>query len=569
MQQLGTYSLVRRLAAGGMAEVWIARRSAMGGASKTVAIKLLAAHLAENPVYRRMFVDEARLSMMLTHSNLVQVFDVGEHAGRSYLVMEWVDGLDLARLGSALRDAGEVLPIHVIAHVIGEVLRGLAYVHELGATNTTIVHRDISPHNVLVSVSGEVKISDFGVARLASEETSGLHVRGKLRYMPPEQVRGDSKEATIDLFAVGALLQELLDGVRFRAGLERDALFGMVLTGEVPPLRRADVPAELLELRDRLLAPDRHLRIQSAREALALLRRWPGYRNTSDELAELARRFVGVAAPRSGLEVECSDEELEVRDEPTVVEGHTRPSTSDLATRTLQATDEKGSDTTPALGTKSLPIRRAPRFLRWGAVAACAVIGMLLGLGGVHVDEDGRDLADSLLAELVAQDGEIEPLVLDEGEQSVDTEAPMAGPSSQSPASDLASQPPASEPSAPALVVAAPPPQGERPRRPTDVRAADETGESVADPAKVEFAAHQFFFAWVKVGSRVLALEPVGKLDLRPGSHTVYLRERDDQPWVKAGKIRVEAGQRYRVKLERSGRPSSGEIAAKLVVQKL
>ncbi|HVH99099.1 MAG TPA: serine/threonine-protein kinase, partial [Enhygromyxa sp.] len=332
---------MRRIASGGMAEVWMGRRQALGGASKTVAVKLLASHLAENPVYRRMFVDEARLTMMLTHSNIVQVFDVGEHGGRSYLIMEWVDGLDLTRLGDSLREHGEQLGFHVIAHVVGEVLRGLAYAHELneGHEHSGIVHRDISPHNVLCSISGEVKITDFGVARLTSEETSGVHVRGKLRYMPPEQVRGESKHATVDLFAVGAMLQELLDGERFRAGLERDELFAMVLRGEIPPLQRRGVPAELVVLRNRLLASDRELRIQSANEALELLRRWSGYRNAADELAQLVRARAGVAAPRSGLGVEISNDVLELDEAPTRLDR-----ASQLQTRVVQA-----SETTPSV----------------------------------------------------------------------------------------------------------------------------------------------------------------------------------------------------------------------------
>ncbi len=298
----------------------MARRDAIGGASKTVAIKLLASHLAHKPVYRQMLLDEARLTMMLTHSNIVQVFDIGEHAGRSYLVMEWIDGIDLARLCARLREAEVELEFSIVAHVIGELLRALVYAHGLKDSEecSTVVHRDISPHNVFLSVSGEVKLGDFGVARLASEESSGVHVRGKLRYMPPEQIRGRSNHATTDLFAVGAVMQEMLDGACFRGGLDRDALLGSVIEGKVPPLQRTDVPAELVALRDALLAPDREARVQSASEALELLRRWPGYRNAADELIMLVRDVAGVTGPRSGLTIEFSDDQLEAIDEPTV-----------------------------------------------------------------------------------------------------------------------------------------------------------------------------------------------------------------------------------------------------------
>ncbi|HLT40234.1 MAG TPA: serine/threonine-protein kinase [Enhygromyxa sp.] len=520
MQQIGPYTLVRRIASGGMAEVWMGRRQALGGASKTVAIKLLASHLAENPIYRRMFVDEARLTMMLTHSNVVQVFDVGEQGGRSYLIMEWVDGLDLTRLGDALRETDEQLDFPVIAHVIGEVLRGLAYAHELldGDHQSGIVHRDISPHNVLCSVSGEVKIADFGVARLTSEETSGVHVRGKLRYMPPEQVRGDSKHPTVDLFAVGAMLQELLDGVRFRAGIERDELFAMVLRGQVPPLRRREVPAELALLRRRLLTADRGARIQSATEALELLRSWPGYRNAADELAALVRARAGVAAPRSGLAVECSDEQLELTAAPTRIERTVERGSSLLETRAAQRGGQ-ASDTTPSVPdsaptqvVKQVARGRLPVAL--GMAIAC--VGIVLGFGYSWLDRPAQADAATLP----------EPAVV------------AAPPVAVAPPSEPPARPQQSED---LLVIEDDPPREQSSKPKAKARAS----------AKVEVAAHEFFFVWVKIGGRELALEPTARLSLKPGKHQVQLRESADRPWRSAGRIEVEAGKRYRVSLRK------------------
>ena len=502
------------------------RREAMGGASKAVAIKLLASHLADKPVYRRMFVDEARLTMMLTHSNIVQVFDVGEHGGRSYLVMEWIDGMDLSRLAGAMRDASKPLDLHVVAHVIGEVLRGLAYAHNLtgGDVTDAVVHRDISPHNVLISVSGEVKISDFGVARLASEETSGLHVRGKLRYMPPEQVRGESKHATIDLFAVGAMLQELLDGLRFRAGIDRDALFGMVINGEVPPLRRRDVPPELRALRDGLLTADRHVRIQTASQALARLRRWPGYRNSADELAQLVRDRAGIAGPRTGLTVAFSNEEVVALDEPTVREGSAAQNSSDLATRTVPSDEgQQASETTPRLPEAAasgfapkLGRRRLP--LAIGGGLAC--LGVALGFGYAWI---GAGLHTGSSVSLAASgSGTHDQLVV-----AAPPPASTAPPAVQADAAPI-------EPVQVELDEADPPPAAK-------ARA----------PAKVEVAAHEFFFVWVKIAGREHALEPVAKLSLKPGKHKVYLREAAELPWRSAGTITVDAGRRYRVSLRK------------------
>ena len=302
--RLGSYELTHKLGAGGMAEVWAARRGAVGGAAKTFAVKRLARHLADIEEYRAMFLAEARLSMLLTHSNIVQVFDAGEQDGEVYLAMEYVDGVDLAVLTAKLAEAGESLPIPVAAHIVAELLTALAYAHDLRDEDDrqmTVVHRDVSPQNVMISLSGEVKLMDFGIARLRSEDTSGLHIKGKVRYMPPEQLRGESREPTIDLFAAGAILHELLDGARFRNQASDDArLYGMVLDGEVPPLAREDLPEALDALRLHLLAADPEQRIGDAHDALDELYAWSGYRNARIQLGRLVRRLRGVEAPRVG-----------------------------------------------------------------------------------------------------------------------------------------------------------------------------------------------------------------------------------------------------------------------------
>ena len=514
------------------------RRRAMGGASKSVAIKLLASHLARKPIYRRMFVDEARLTMMLTHSNIVQVFDVGEQGGRSYLVMEWIDGLDLSRLAQSMRERGEAFGFAVIAHVIGEVLRGLAYAHDLrdGEACSAIVHRDISPHNVLISVSGEVKISDFGVARLASEETSGVHVRGKLRYMPPEQLRGMSKHATIDLFAVGAMLQELLDGTRFRAGLERDELFGMVIAGEVPPLERRGVPPVLVALRDGLLQPRREDRIPSAREALELLRSWSGYRNATDDLAELVRGRAGITAPRTGLTLEVSDDLLEPSEEPTVQELNraAQGDSSSLVTRTRRSVsaDVSGSETTPTPVPRGRPASGSvPAPAKWRALAGGIVLGVAV-LAGFGVASFSR----AATPELGVQQAEAE---WGEGEGAGIEHVSVA-------ASVVEAEPAEPEPSP-----AEPEPAAEEPEPAPELTA--ERGPRVAAkaPAKVEFAAHEFFFVWVKVAGKQRALEPHAALNLPAGRHKVWIREAKSEPWRAAGHIKIAPGESYRVSLRR------------------
>lgn len=300
--KIADYELVRAVGQGGMAQVWLARRALMPGATKACALKVPLRHLAGDDRFVRMFLAEARLAMRLTHSNIVGTFDAGADGDLLYMAMEWVDGIDLAKLQRTMRDASVVWSPSVAAHVVGEVLNALSYAHSyaVGGVPQRIVHRDVSPHNVLVSASGEVKLTDFGIARMLGEDTSHEHAKGKLRYMAAEQLNGRASQQS-DLFAAGAILHELLDGRKFRDGLTGDAFFGAIIKGEVPDLRRTDVPEALEKLRVGLLQPDERNRIASADEALSLLAQWPGYRSQRVALRKAVQRHVGSESRRSGL----------------------------------------------------------------------------------------------------------------------------------------------------------------------------------------------------------------------------------------------------------------------------
>jgi cytoskeletal protein RodZ/tRNA A-37 threonylcarbamoyl transferase component Bud32 len=301
---LGGYELVRRIGVGGMAEVWVARRVSERKANKYVAIKVVADQHVGDPRFQRMFKTEVELSALLNHVNIVQVFDEGEDDGRSYLVMEWVDGVNLLKLEAALSFIDdEPWRLKIITYVVGQLLYALHYAHSITLHDGNplgIVHRDVSPQNVLVSAQGEVKLTDFGVAHYLLEESSGIHVKGKLRYMAPEQLAGRTRDPRLDLYAVGAILHELLDGRRFRHHVEdQRQMYIEVLSGQIPALSRS-VPPELEALRLGLLEPDPERRLACADAALERLARFPGYGDARRELTQLCGGLTGVLRPRIG-----------------------------------------------------------------------------------------------------------------------------------------------------------------------------------------------------------------------------------------------------------------------------
>ncbi|HLT39739.1 MAG TPA: serine/threonine-protein kinase [Enhygromyxa sp.] len=585
MRKLADYTLTRRLGVGGMGEVWMGRREALGGAAREVAIKLLSPERATNVEARRMFLDEARLSMLLRNSNIVQVHDVAEVAdGTCYMVMEFVEGLNLAELSDKLRRAGEAMPDSIIAFIIGEVLKGLAHAHELRheGQHKTVVHRDVSPHNVMLSVFGEVKIMDFGIARMASEDTSGVHVKGKLRYMPPEQLRGETREPTLDLFAVGAMLHELLDGVKFRSNvIDEGRLFGMILDGEIPALQRpADsIPKELDELRQKLLAASPKERIQSARQAFRQLSFWPGYRDTRFELDELVRRYVGHSEPQAAIAGTAVLPPPFEDPPPPVVEPasavplpvaapaeaagsftgwDTRAPEEATATALLPL---EGSDTDIARvrdsGTNTAVASRKPTPASGLGnkskliSAALAIVGLVFVVLGANAMFGGDEPEVARADE--HETGEPEP----EPEQPPAAEQPAEVPETVEP-------PPAVEPEPPPPVVAEPEAAGEvlevLEEKPAEQPQAEPVGEEPPKPKKDSKPEPPVTktkvaislgpgVAWaeVKIGGRTFELDAfAGKgasTRLSPGSHAVSCRMQVNGAWQSAGRVSIPEGQ--------------------------
>jgi hypothetical protein len=299
----------------------------------------------------------------------------------------------------------------------------------------------------------------------------------------------------------------------------------MVIAGEVPALRREGVPAELVALRDGLLARDRADRIQSADDALERLHAWSGYRNTAARLARLVRHEAGVEGPRSGLSVAVSTDELALRDMEA----------SELVTRAF-ATDSaaRSSATTPHVSSESesTPTRHRTGRLGVALGLGLASVGATLALALTMSPSHGAGMEPD-------QAGGAAPAVV-AARPAADEAAPEPGEAAPEPG-EVAPEPEL-EPAVAELESA--------PAEPPRSAARKQVKQA---PAKVEFAAHEFFFVWVKVGGREHALEPVAKLSLSPGSHKVYLRESADKPWRKAGRIVVASGHQYRVVLRKPG----------------
>jgi serine/threonine protein kinase len=267
-----TYRRIAELGRGGMATVHLAAMQGSHGVTKLVVVKELRPELAVNDEFVVMFFDEARLAARLNHPNIVQSYEVGEENGRQFIVMEYLEGQPLHRVWNKLQAAGK-MTLAVNLQVVSDVLAGLDYAHDLADFNGSqlkIVHRDVSPHNVFVTYTGDVKVVDFGIAKAAdsSTQTRVGTLKGKLTYMPPEQAMGEKVDRRADLFAVGVLLWESSAGRRLWQGLNDGAIMRALMTGEIPSLLTVnpDLPPRLDEICRKALAPKRDDRYATAHD---------------------------------------------------------------------------------------------------------------------------------------------------------------------------------------------------------------------------------------------------------------------------------------------------------------
>ncbi|MBI3202940.1 MAG: serine/threonine protein kinase [Myxococcales bacterium] len=348
---LGRYALYDELASGGMATVHLGRLLGPVGFARTVAIKRLHPQHAKDPEFVAMFLDEARLAARIRHPNVVATLDVVATTGEVFLVMEYISGESMAALLGASFRASKRVPMRYAVHMVSGALQGLHAAHE--ATNDKgeslhIVHRDVSPHNILVGTDGVARVLDFGVAKAAGrlQTTDEGRIKGKLAYMAPEQLSSQAVSARTDLFAASVVLWEALAGRRLFPGADPAEIVGKVLNAplEPPSLSNAEIPKALDEIVLKGLSRDPDQRFASAHE-----------------MAEALDAAVGLVSPREvGAWVKtCVGERLsersariaEIERSSSSIEVQGEPRAADVLARFSPRPTQASMETLPASGT--------------------------------------------------------------------------------------------------------------------------------------------------------------------------------------------------------------------------
>ncbi len=309
MENFGKYRLIERVAVGGMAEIYKAKTAGLSGFERVVAIKRLHNHLNQDQELAQMLVDEAKIAVQLNHPNIGQVFDLGQVNGQYFMVMEFIDGPDLHRVLRRLREQQLYCPLPLALHIIAETCGALDFAHNIIGHDghpLQLVHRDVSPQNIMLTTSGEVKLVDFGIAKARHRmmETQAGIIKGKFYYMAPEQAYGHKLDARTDIFAIGMVLYESLVGRSAYEDTDDMSLLKRARTADFPPpsAYRPDIDPALEAIVMRALHREPQRRYQTARELQAALRQHISQRLGEVDryqVAQLVQQIVGPTTPPS------------------------------------------------------------------------------------------------------------------------------------------------------------------------------------------------------------------------------------------------------------------------------
>ena len=416
-QVLGRYELLMPVARGGMASVWAARLKGTRGFQKLVAIKTMLPGLVDDPSFERMFLDEASLASQVRHPHVIEIMDLGEQDRILYLVMEWVSGEALSIIMKYAATRGGI-PLPIAVHIATQTCRGLHAAHELREADGVLVglvHRDVSPQNVLVTYDGVVKVVDFGVAKATARldtQTEAGQLKGKIAYMSPEQLRGEKIDRRTDVFAMGILLYMMTTGKHPFRGDDQAQTITRISSDEpaiLPSTLVPGYPPGLEACVMQALAKDSAKRYPSANDMLiGLTRALPSAmrESTDEEVSEFIRRLLPDRLERQKQAIKNALEQADRRemsrsapqlhlpdaasDEPaTVLEGIGREETPSTDGRSLPGASS--TEPPPSFAKPGLRFRRNALYVGFGAISLLAGgIGFLFG----HDDNPPRAAAE-------------------------------------------------------------------------------------------------------------------------------------------------------------------------------
>jgi len=326
-EQLGNYLLLEKIAQGGMAQVFKAKTVDPEGTERLVVIKRILPHISSDPEYVQMLIDEAKIAVHFNHGNIAQIYDLGRIGDDYFIVMEYVDGKTLGQILREFKEKGKPIPLEIIAYCIAEMCQALDYMHRKtdgGGRALEVVHRDVSPQNIILSYSGNVKLIDFGVAKAVeklSHTQSGI-LKGKFAYMSPEQADGDKLDNRSDIFSAGILLWELLTLERlYKRDSNKETLRAVRGANFIRPSRyRKDVTAELDAICEKALQRKKEKRYKRASDMAEdinrfLLKKYPEFRRV--DVAKFLYKYFGPEPDEKDLEPELPELKIDKNSEPT------------------------------------------------------------------------------------------------------------------------------------------------------------------------------------------------------------------------------------------------------------
>jgi serine/threonine-protein kinase len=529
---VGKYQLGRKLATGGMAEVFLAKAEGPMGFEKTLVLKRILPHLAEDPQFVGMFLSEARLAAQLNHPNIVQIFDFGQAESTYYLAMEYIDGVDLRTLSLLARQKGVQLPPPICAKIVSSACEGLAFAHDFVDPGTgkplNLIHRDISPDNILLSRQGAVKVVDFGIAKASTQghKTQTGLVKGKIAYMPIEQLQGQPLDRRVDVYSLGIVLYELLTGQRpFDASTDVSMMQAILFEPLVPvTARRADLPPALTQILDRAICKVREQRYPDCRAFQADLERY--ILSTGEPIGpwQLAQAVTQLCTEAAGTPLEVSGFAATAmsaaRDEggqreSTFVSGQSEAPSMVMASSTEPpkplppATDRKVAPALAAAAVEQEDAARAIRPNRPGLWLALGGLALLAAGGGVVLFGRGTPVAPPPPVVAAPTPSALPPAEpVPAAPPSTPVVAAPVTPPTEVPAPEVPAAPPEPAPVA----------QAEPPAAPVVRRKEPQKG-------KLEFRIRPY--ATVLLDGTALGQTPLAPVNISAGPHTLRLINRE------------------------------------------